>query len=150
MYLVASPLIDAPAQRFEIAISRRIAVTRVAVWIYINDIDNADTFVFTLENETINQNIMTKTYTGAELKTAINCTDTYGHGKLFINVGYDFHLGRGAYTLRGYQTSGYTVNKYASLCKDWESPYLPSSTVPTGDWQDAYYLRIYDKEGRQV
>lgn len=150
MYLVISPAADVVTQSFTIETAYRLTLTRVSLWCYLNNVADGDTFVFTLRNETAGFDVFEKNMTGAQIKTLLNATQPYSHGKLFLDLDEDVLIGRGRYTLSAEQLTGFSTSTFLALCKDWESPYFRLESQPSGDWADPYYVRLYDQEGREI
>jgi hypothetical protein len=150
VYLVISPAIDVVEQAFSIDTAYRLCLKRIASWIYLHNVGDSDTFRFRLRNETDNYLVCEKELTGAEIKSSLNATQAYSHGKLFLDFDDDVLIGRGRYSFVAEQLTGFSTTTFLALCKDWESPYFRLDSTPAGDWSDPYYLRLYDQEGREI
>lgn len=150
MYLVISPAVDVVTQAFTVSTAYRLSLKRISCWCYLNNIADGDTFQFRLRNETAGFTVAEKNLTGSQIKTLINATQSYSHGKLFLDFDEDILIGRGRYLFSAEQLTGFSTSTFLALCKDWESSYFETDPMPGGDWADPYYVRLYDQEGREI
>jgi hypothetical protein len=150
VYLVISPAADVVTQAFTIETAYRLTLTRISLWCYLNNVADGDTFKFSIRNETANYTVVEKNFTGLQIKTLLNATQAYSHGKLFLDFDDEVLICRGRYSISAEQLTGFSTSTFLALCKDWESPYFNVSPTPGGDWSDPYYVRLYDQEGREI
>jgi len=150
MELVVEDFNDNPSQQCDFNNHVRHHIVRIALWVYANNIGDAHTFRFFMEDEDTNI-VFDQTLTGAEIKTKMDKSLTYFHGKLFLEIDDDILLLRnGTYTFTVDQLTGYTGSTYLSWCKDWERPYDATNSSPANASSAPFYIRFYDKKGVQL
>jgi hypothetical protein len=145
--LVVQDANEIPTQEFTLSTEQRIHVKRMALWLYANDIQNSDTFEVNFYDDV--GLLYTKAFTGADVKAAIG-SNTYSHGKYFIDCENDLMIGPGVYTVELVQLTGYTANNFLAWARDWESTFDSTYGTIENDRSDPFYLRLYDLRGREV
>jgi hypothetical protein len=149
MYLVTSDMGLEQRQTFTLTTPSRKHISRASLWVYLNDLSDAAVVQFSIKNP-IGQIVWSTTRTGLQIKTFIGGISTYSHGKYFLDVDTDLLLGLGEHVFRAEQISGHSSTQYISWCKDWESTYYAPIPASGGDYEDPFYLRLYDHKGREV
>lgn len=149
MILVAQDASESPIQEFTLSTEQRVHIMQLSLWVYANDIQNADTFEINIYDSNAAL-VWTKALTGSLIKSYINGSNTYSHGKLNIDTQNELIIGAGVYELELVQLTGFTASNYLSWCRDWESTYQETYGAIVNDSSDPFYLRIYDLKGREV
>jgi hypothetical protein len=147
VYLVATDTPLEISQDFDLTNPYRVHIKTIAVWLLLNDPTPGSTLKLTIRGIDDSE-IYSETKTIAEIKTTIGATQAYAHGKYIWEPASEVRLGRGVYSICLEQTNGYSFTNFIAWCKDWESTYYP--TASAGDWEDPYYVRLYDHEAREI
>jgi hypothetical protein len=147
MFLVVTDKASELRQPFSIALEQRVHVKTIAIWLLLNDPALGSELTLTIRHSNdsiVHQEVVTV----ADIKTNLGATQDYTHGKYIWEPSTAVRIGRGDYFFCVEQTQGYTFSNFVGWCRDWESPYFASNSL--GDYEDPFYLRIYDHEGRQL
>lgn len=150
MKLIVQPLAEGPIQKFRATAARRLHISRAALWVYGHNIQAGDQFRFQIRKNKPDGVIAEQLLTGAQIKTLCDVTEPYFHAKLFLDFGGDVLLEKGGYRISAEQLSGHDATHWLSWCRDWERPYGTVNPAPTADWNSPFYLRLYDREGREL
>lgn len=146
MQLAIEDFNDNPSQTVNLKSQLRSQINRISLWVFANNIGDAHTFRFYMEDSNANV-VFDQTLTGAEIKTNMDKSLTYFHGKLFLTPDNGvLMLGPDEYTFYCDQLTGYSGSTYLSWCKDWERPYDTTNGNPSNIESAPFYIRFYDKE----
>lgn len=149
MQLVVQDLNDNPEQQCDFNSNVRSHISRIAVWVFANNIGDVHTFRFYLEDSDSNV-LFDQTLTGAQIKSAMDFSLAYFHGKLFLDPPGELRLSSGTYYFKADQLTGYSSTTYLSMCKDWERPYSTTNPNPANIESAPFFVRFYDNKGREL
>jgi len=137
---------DNPSQTVDLKSHMRSQINRISLWVFANNIGDAHAFRFYMEDSDSNV-VFDQTLTGAQIKSNMDKSLTYFHGKLFLTPANGvLMLDHGQYTFKCQQLTGYSGSTYLSWCKDWERPFDATNEAPTYVENAPFFIRFYNKE----
>lgn len=151
MKLLITPFADQPRARFRVATPRRVHLSRIALHVYGHNVDDGDEYLFELIQDRGRKTVESLSMTGAQVKAALEVTKAFFHAKLFLDFsGKNIQLAKGRYRVQVNQTAGLAGDSFLAWCRDWERPYGNFIKAPTEIWNAPNYLRVYDRQGREL
>jgi len=145
--LVLEPLVTTLEQGFNLKLSRRYQVGCLKIYLYMH---NAPTGTFIVNLKRGASLVVSKSFTSADIKTAMNTTDNYAHVFYPIIFSGNIMLEKGSYDIE-LTSTGYTYNDNAYLgwCKEYDV-YNQFESEPINPYDFPYGFRILTIDNREL
>lgn len=117
--LVVEPLTSSISQNFTFDINERVHIGAIIPYLYLHN-SPIGTFTLTLSGQ--NGDIYAKSFTSADIKSALNTSDNYAHVFYPVIPDEPIQISKGAYTI-SLEASGYTYisNSFLGWLKQFEN-----------------------------